>query len=69
MRKSDDARFSDEVFRHTFVGNTDYRMRCLGPCDREFVLKYNGGELDRHECCGYVYQFDCVQLDVCARRP
>ena len=42
-------------------------VTCRG-CGREIHLFFNGGELDRKECCGYVYRTEHFRIDLVIER-
>lgn len=44
-------------------------MECWGKCHRTIVLKFNGGELDRAECCGYRYTLQSTGIDLVIEGP
>lgn len=38
-------------------------IECLG-CGKKIFLWFNGGELDRRDCCGYRYETEHKQIDL-----
>lgn len=38
-------------------------LECRG-CGKRIKLWFNGGELDRRSCCGYVYELEHVRIDL-----
>lgn len=38
-------------------------IACLG-CGKLIHLFFNGGELDRQDCCGFIYKTEDVQVDL-----
>ena len=52
-----------EVHRHQDITiDGSYITQCR-VCGREIELYYNGGEMDRHWCCGYCYHLEIAQVD------
>ena len=50
-----------ELIRKTHWEEGD--PECLRCCE-PVPLYFNGGELDRKECCGLIYQTEHVQIDL-----
>lgn len=57
-----------EIERRTVDADEGFPVRtlCHG-CTREIVLRFNGGELDRRECCGFVYTLEHGPIDFVVR--
>jgi hypothetical protein len=59
----------DEVERVADIAHEAMGVACRG-CGRRIVLRFNGGELDARECCGYRYSTEHVRIDfVVTKRP
>lgn len=52
-----------EVDRREDVDAEAQRVRCVR-CGGRVVLHWNGGELEEVTCCGHLYSFQAVRLDV-----
>ncbi len=45
-----------------------WKCACLR-CGKEIVLFFNGGELDRRECCGLIYNTEIAKMELVITDP
>jgi hypothetical protein len=59
---------SDGIARKQ-ITEADFPVRILCKCFREITLYFNGGELDRAECCGFKYEVRATGYELVITPP
>lgn len=60
---------SDKPIIKRRADTVDITVHCFQPnCGKSRVLKFNGGDGDRWECCGYVHTLEIGLMNYVVRR-
>jgi hypothetical protein len=57
----------NEIIRIIDVEVFPYEGKCA-ICGKKFEMRFNGGELDYHSCCGYDYYLEHARIDFVVRK-